>query len=241
LGVDVVLDKPGVGQNLIEHQQIFVAFIPKEGVTNPTLPDVQLVVDYTATAAVEHFNDMQIYCVNKFGKERFPKLEEVLSDVGLLFSVMLVLNRAKSRGRMSLPSADPNAAPDVMLNCFDHPDDMARILEGLRKCWAIGNAPTIKEMSTGIAVLTQEIVDDDEQLTNYVAGNSATIWHPVGTCKMGPASDDQAVVDQHGKLHGSDNVWIADASIFPEHVSRNPNLTCMVIGERVAEWAKAGA
>ncbi len=239
LGVPTVRVAPGVGENLTEHQQIFVAFIPKEGVTNHSLPDVQLVVDYTA-AGSDKFNDMQIYCVNKFGKERFPKLESVLGDVDLLFAVMLVLNRAKSRGRLTLASADPSAAPEVALNCFDHPHDMERIREGLRRCWAIGNSDDIKAMSVGIAVLNQETVDDDEKLSDYVASNSATIWHPVGTCKMGPASDDMAVVDQYGRVHGLQNLRVADASIFPEHVSRNPMLTTLVIGERVAEWIGSG-
>jgi hypothetical protein len=69
-----------------------------------------LVVDYTA-AGSDRFNDMQIYCVNKFGKERFPKLESVLGGVDLLFAVMLVLNRAKSRGRITLRSVDASEAP----------------------------------------------------------------------------------------------------------------------------------
>jgi choline dehydrogenase-like flavoprotein len=128
----------------------------------------------------------------------------------------------------------------VALNCFDHPHDMERILEGLRRCWAIGNSPEITEMSNGSAVLDQETIDDDEKLSAYVASNSATIWHPVGTCKMGPAADKMTVVDQYGRVHGLQHLRVADASIFPEHVSRNPMLTCLVIGERVAEWIGSG-
>jgi choline dehydrogenase len=73
-----------------------------------------------------------------------------------------------------------------------------------------------------------------------VKQHSATLWHPVGTCKMGPSNDSAAVVDQRLRVHGLDNLSIADASVMPDHVSGNPNLTCYVIGERAAEWLRQG-
>jgi hypothetical protein len=67
-----VLDLPGVGQNLVEHTLSLVALIPKPGVTDPRSPDVQMAVHYTAPGGP--FNDMQIYCIDKLGRERFPAL-----------------------------------------------------------------------------------------------------------------------------------------------------------------------
>jgi choline dehydrogenase len=88
--------------------------------------------------------------------------------------------------------------------------------------------------------LTPAQIKDDKELMNYVKLHSATLWHPVGTCKMGPSGDSTAVVDQYCKVHGADNLRVADASVFPNHVSGNPNLTTFVVGERVADWAKKG-
>jgi choline dehydrogenase len=73
-----------------------------------------------------------------------------------------------------------------------------------------------------------------------VRDTCATIWHPVGTCKMGPASDNAAVVDQKLRVHGAECLRVADASIMPNHVSRNPLLTCVVIGEKLVDDLRAG-
>jgi choline dehydrogenase len=238
LGIEVVADKPGVGKNLIEHSQALVAMIPKEGVTNPSLPDVQLLVDYTAPYS-DDFNDMQIYCVNKLGRERFPQLS---SDVtGLLFATMVVINRPNSRGSVQITSTDPAAAPKIELNLNTEREDMTRLMDGVRRCWELAHTDHLKELWTDIAVLTKETLDDDDALAQYINDNCGTIWHPVGSNKMGPAGDDTAVVDQYCNVHGVENLKVADASVFPNHVSRNPMLTCMALGERVAEWIQADA
>ena len=118
---------------------------------------------------------------------------------------------------------------------------MRRMMSGVRKCWDIANTGEFAALSQGVAVLTQAIVDDDTLLAGYIDANCGTIWHPVGTCRMGPVSDPMAVVDAKLRVHGAQNLCIADASVFYDHISRNPLLTCLVIGERLAEWLKGGA
>lgn len=236
LGIPVVLNRPGVGQNLIEHCLSLVALIPKPGVCDPKSPDVQMVTHYTAPGGP--FNDMQIYCINKLGRERFPALPPGTGD--LLYATMVVLNRPRSRGRISLTSVDPDVQPRIELNLNSDPDDLRRIADGVRKCWKIAHTGEFWEKAEGVAVLTQETIDDDKKLTAYVHETCATIWHPVGTCKMGPSSDQTAVVDQYLRAHGLTNLCVADASIMPNHTSRNPNLTCIVIGEILADWFKKG-
>jgi choline dehydrogenase len=66
-----------------------------------------------------------------------------------------------------------------------------------------------------------------------------TTFHPVGTARMGLATDPGAVVDQHGRVHGVDNLRVVDASVMPDIPRANTNLTCIMIGERVAEWMQA--
>ena len=236
LGVRPVLDLPGVGQNLIEHTLSLVALLPKPGVTDPKSPDVQMAVHYTAPGGPS--GDMQIYCINKLGRERFPALPPGTAD--LLYATMVVLNRPNSRGHISITTTDPDAAPKIELNLNKDADDLRRIADGVRKCWKIAHTGEFWEKATGVAVLTQEIIDDDQKLKQYVRDTCATIWHPVGTCKMGPASDKAAVVDQKLKVHGAEGLRIADASIMPNHVSRNPLLTCVVIGEKLADDIQAG-
>ncbi|HEX9377673.1 MAG TPA: GMC family oxidoreductase [Actinomycetota bacterium] len=238
LGIPVVLNLRGVGENFIEHSQSLVAMIPKEGVVKLEYPDVQLLTDYTAPDS-PHFNDMQLYCVHKLGKERLPKLEPP-PGIEKLFAAMCVINRPLSRGRLTLTSTDPDVQPKIELNLNTDPTDMQRLSDGVRRCWDIAHTDEIQELSQGIAILTQEVIDDDDKLADYIRENCATIWHPVGSCRMGSSNDDTAVVDQHGRVHGLDGLRVASAAIFPDHVSRNPNLTCFAVGERVAEWIAQG-
>jgi choline dehydrogenase-like flavoprotein len=80
----------------------------------------------------------------------------------------------------------------------------------------------------------------DEILDDWLMRNLGTSHHVSGTCKMGPASDSLAVVNQYGRVHGLEGLWIADASIMPDCIRANTNATTIMIGERVAEFIKAG-
>jgi choline dehydrogenase len=236
LGVPLVQELQGVGSNLMDHSQSLVALIPKPGVLSGDIPDVQLVVEYTAPGS-RYKNDMQIYCVNKLGKERLPELS---GPVDFLYAAMCVINRPDSRGRVTLTSLDPDVQPRIDFRLNTHGEDMRKLVDGVRRCWAIGHTGEFAGMSTGVAVLTPQIVEDDRKLEKYIWDNAATIWHAVGTCRMGPASDNQAVVDQHLCVHGIANLRVADGSVFPNHVSRNPMLTIYVVAERCAEFIARG-
>ncbi len=237
-GVDLVAESPGVGRNLIEHSQAVVACIPKPGVVRRDFPDVQFLIDYTAPGS-PHYNDMQIYCVHKLGKERLPKLQ-VPAGIDLLFGAMTVINRPNSRGTVRLQSTDPSVQPEIKLNLNTDPYDLLRLSNGVRRAWGLVHSAPMRELWTDIAILDQATIDDDAALGRYIIDNAATIWHPVGSCRMGPDTDELAVVDQHLRVKGTEGLRIADASVFPQHVSRNPMLTTFVIGERAAEWIAAG-
>jgi choline dehydrogenase len=79
-------------------------------------------------------------------------------------------------------------------------------------------------------------VDWNTAITEFILKNCGTICHPVGTAKMGPDSDPQAVVDQYCCVRGVDGLRVVDASVMPNIVRANTNLTCIMIGERVAGW-----
>ncbi len=234
LGVHVVLDQPNVGVNLIEHQQIAAGIIPRDGVANTDDPDVQIIARYSSNGTTDptdpRFNDMQMYFVSRY----VPITHRPIS-------AMSVLQKPRCRGHVSINTADPHAQPVIKLNSYGDPDDMRIALDGLRLCWQIVNEPQIRRMSAQSAFLTDDIVADDDSLVEYIRANCATIWHPVGTCKMGPRRDPTTVVDQHFNVHGLDNLRVVDASVFPGHTRANPNLTCLVMGERAAEWMRATA
>jgi choline dehydrogenase len=95
----------------------------------------------------------------------------------------------------------------------------------------------------GIAgqLLDQTTIDSDTGIADFIRNNSGTIGHPVGTAKMGPDSDNGAVVDHFCRVRGVEGLRVVDASVMPNIVRANTNLTCIMIGQRVADRMRAGA
>jgi choline dehydrogenase-like flavoprotein len=156
-------------------------------------------------------------------------------------AVLPGLQRPRARGRVSLRSADPNVPAVIDLNYVSDPEDMRRMVDGVRIAWRLMNsarfAPYIKEFFN----ITREIVESDNAVAGFVRDNCSTIFHPVSTAKMGPESDREAVVDQYCRVRGIEGLRVVDASVMPNIVRANTNLTCIMIGERVADWMRAEA
>ncbi|MAR05698.1 MAG: choline dehydrogenase [Cyanobium sp. NAT70] len=236
LAIPVVLGLQGVGSNLIDHSLAVVASYPKPGIVSESDADVQMLIEYTASGS-STVNDMQIYCLGKLGAERFPGADPTR---GLMFGAGVVINRPESRGRVMLDSLDPNVQPRIDHRLNSHGEDIRKMVEGVRRGYELLTSGELKEISDGIAVLNDEMIADNRVVEKYVTDRSATIWHACGTCKMGPSSDNHAVVDPCLKVHGVDNLRVADCSIFPDHVSRNPMLTCYVVAEKCSDLIKSG-
>jgi choline dehydrogenase len=90
----------------------------------------------------------------------------------------------------------------------------------------------------GTALLDHATVASDSALIDFVRNNCTTLFHPVGTVKMGPDNDSMAVVDQYCRVRGVEGLRVVDASVMPNIVRANTNLTCIMIGERVVDWMR---
>jgi len=235
LGIDCINDLQGVGSNLIDHSLAVVAAYPKEGIVHETDDDVQMVIHYTAPGSAFK-NDMQIYCLGKLGAERFPGADPTR---GLMFGTGIVINRPQSRGRVSLDCADPTHQPRIDHRLNSHAEDMRKMVDGVRRGYELLTSGELSKISSGVAVLTDSMIEDTRTVEKYVSERSATIWHAIGTCKMGPASDNHAVVDSSLRVHEMEGLRICDCSIFPDHVSRNPMLTCYAVAEKLIDIIKA--
>lgn len=229
LGIPCVNELQGVGANLIDHSLAVVAAYPEQGVITNSDNDVQMLIHYTAPGS-QFKNDMQIYCLGKLGAERFPGADP---KRGLMFGTGIVINRPQSRGRITLTHMDPDRQPRIDHRLNSQAEDMRKMVDGVRRGYALLTTGELREISAGIAVLDDAMLEDTRALERYISDRSATIWHAVGTCKMGPSSDNHAVVDSHLRVHGCSKLRIADCSIFPDHVSRNPMLTCYVVAEKL--------
>jgi len=154
---------------------------------------------------------------------------------GYGFSCHVCVLRPKSRGEVGLYDADPLSAPRIDPKYLSHPDDLALLMAGARKTHAIMNAPSLAKYAHRSVYPVD--FNDDADLAAQIRARADTIYHPVGTCKMG--TDEMAVVDPTLRVHGLDGLRIVDASVYPSLISGNTNAPTIMIAERAAEWMRA--
>ena len=155
---------------------------------------------------------------------------EKLSGHGV--SLHACVLRPESRGTVRLASPDAAEAPAIDPNFLDDERDIATLREGVRVSHRIADVMPL----AGYGLADRHPVDltDDTALDTLIRERADTVYHPVGTCRMG--SDEEAVVDPTLKARGIDGLWIADASVMPKIVSGNTNAPSIMIGERCADF-----
>jgi choline dehydrogenase len=145
--------------------------------------------------------------------------------------------RPESLGSIHIRSPDPRAQPAIRFNFLHDPIDRAAMTAGLRLMRHMMAQPAMdayrgEEFSPGPDVST------DEQALAWIRNNSQTAYHPIGTCRMGPAGT-HSVVDDRLRVHGLEGLRIADASIFPTMPSGNTNAPAIMVGEKCADIIRA--
>jgi choline dehydrogenase len=248
-GIQTLVEASGVGANLIDHPQVFMlAELTSEAIRQSEGTDhsrVGLGLRYTADGSDE-FNDMQLYfepIVDWTMAPGFP----VEPGAAPMLLVHPALQRPRSRGRLTLRSAKPADQPNIELNYLSDPEDLRRMIDGMRLTWRIAHQPAVAAglqgplhtLGDAPQILDQVTVDSNTALADFIRNNCGTIFHPVGTAKMGQESDPMAVVDQYCRVRGVEGLRVTDASVMPNIVRANTNVTCIMIGERVADWMRA--
>ena len=238
LGIPVVRDLPGVGRNLRDHPLIYVTSKTKPGyLLDPVGPRIQFGLRFTATGSdVE--NDMIVY-MNTFATERPNRGGDRMTPLGI--RMIIALQLALGSGELKLQSSDPNDQPLLDYNYFQEPADLERMRDGVRTCIKLSQHEAWKDIIDSRIEPPDDVLNSDEDLDDWLIREVTTGHHISCTCKMGPASDPMAVVDQFGKVHGIDGLRVVDASIMPDCVRANINVTTMMIGERVADFIKEGS
>ena len=154
------------------------------------------------------------------------------------FSCHVCLLRPESRGSVALASADPLAAPLIDPNFFAAPDDMARMIRGFKLMRNILTQPELAQYGARELRRSAEAKSDNE-IEAFIRAHADTIYHPVGTCRMGPTADD--VVDAELRVHGIERLRVVDASIMPRVVGGNTNAPTIMIAEKAAEMIGLGS
>jgi choline dehydrogenase len=148
--------------------------------------------------------------------------------------------RPESRGTIHVKSADPFAAPAIRPNYLSDPLDRATITEGLKFADVMARQEALKPWLVG-RHLPAEGPLSDEDWFGYARDMGSTIYHPVGTCRMGRADDAGAVVDTAGRVHGLGGLRVVDASVMPRLVSGNTNAPTIMVAEKMADAILADA
>jgi choline dehydrogenase-like flavoprotein len=253
-GIDVVLDAPVVGQNLIDHPEvpILAHFNGPYGYFGHTdgwrmiMHGLQFKVFGTGmvtSAGVEagaFVNPLdaeaeptvQAFCVPFVYLDRdLLKLVEPTHGV----TVTTVVTKPKSRGFVALRSADPADMPVVSPHLLKHPDDMATMTAGQRYFLrAFQNGPLGQRIDTILRPDPNDL--SDEALAAHCKRMVKTNYHPAGTCRMGPDGDTMAVLDAQMKVRGIDNLLVADMSACPTINSGNTAAPAMMLGSRCASF-----
>ena len=252
-GIEVVLDKPAVGTNLQDHIDYVSSW---ETTSTQTIGNTFMGKLKMAAAFVEHRRKRtgpMTTCYAEAGgfwtvTDNAPApdvqwhfVPVVLEDHGREnvpghgFSLHADVLRPESQGTVRLRSIDAAAAPIIDPNFLDDERDIAVLREGVRLSHRIADAPPL--LALGPKDRHPVDYSDDDALDELLRNRADTIYHPVGTCRMG--ADDEAVVDPTLKAKGLDGLWVADASVMPKIVTGNTNAPSIMIGERCADFIKA--
>jgi choline dehydrogenase len=154
------------------------------------------------------------------------------------FSMAPVLIRPRSRGRLTLRSSGPLAHPAIDPQYLADADDVQALVAGVRLCRHIAAQPALAAYR-GAELLPGETVEDERSVSQFVRSRLETLYHPVGTCKMG--RDENAVVDAKLRVHGVEGLRVADASIMPVIPGGNTNAPTIMIAEKAAQMIRDGS
>ena len=252
-GISVVQDLAGVGENLqdhIDYVQTFLAPSSSEtfGVslrggarftkgifewrnqrTGPiTSPFAEGGGFFRSSPDVE-VPDLQLVFIVAIVDDHARKMH-----LGHGVSCHVTVLRPKSLGNVTLNDTDPRSPPRIDPRFFSHPDDMSLMLKGARKMQSILEDDALARFHRGKMLYPIER-GNLQQLEADIRNRADTQYHPAGTCKMGPASDPMAVVDEQLRVRGIQGLRVADASIMPTMIGGNTNAPSIMIGEKAAD------
>jgi choline dehydrogenase len=231
LGIQCVVELPGVGQNLRDHPHVYATWQPKRDVPmNPLAPRYQVALRYTAPGSTLR-NDLQILMVS-FATGRVDRGGDGVTPVGI--TLQPVLNLAAGHGELCLQSADPRIQPRIDFRFLDEAVDRRRLRNALRLCVDLARHAAFDAILDRRIAPAEDVLASDALLDQWMRREVTTTNHISGTCKMGQASDPLAVVSQEASVHGVAGLHVVDASIMPDCVRANTNATAMLIGERMS-------
>ena len=237
LGIEVVHDLPGVGQNLRDHPNACVLFRATGERLDVQAPTIQVGLRYTVEGS-DTRNDMALSPTLMTSEHRPAQVQ--IDDDDNYIGISASMELAVGAGELKLTSTDPNVQPYLNYRYLEDPWDRERMRKAIRLADALSEHPSFKELIIERVTPTDAELASDDALDSWLLSNVGTTHHISGTCKMGPDTDPMAVVDQYCWVRGLQGLRVVDASVMPDVIRANTNATAIMIGERVADWIREG-
>ncbi len=250
-GIEVVADRPGVGQNLQDHLELYIQQESTKPVTlnsvlNPfskALIGAQWLFFKSGLGATNHFEaaafvrsaagvdypDIQYHFIPaavRYDGKSAAKAHGFQAHVGPM--------RSKSRGAVTLRSPDPRAKPKILFNYMAHPDDWRDFRHCIRLTRDIFSQAAFDPFR-GEEISPGKAVQSDDELDDFIRTHVESAFHPCGTCRMGRANDPGSVVDPECRVIGVEGLRVADSSIFPRVTNGNLNGPSIMTGEKASD------
>ena len=230
LGIPLVHDLPGVGQHLKNHPAVSVRYLPQmHDLLDPNAPRNQVALRVTAPGSQTR-NDIQIQPTSS------GPMGRAAQDMRLGVRLELPV----SAGEVRLAGTDPTVQPHLEYRLLTHAWDRERLRAAVRLCGQLLQDPVFKDMVGQRMTPTDRDLASDQALDTWLQLNAGIAGHSSLTCKMGPASDAMAVVDQYCRVHGLSHLRVIDASAMPELPRANTNATIIMLAERAADFIRHG-
>lgn len=253
-GINIIHALPGVGKNLQDHVWTGVSMNSIIPTSNALLSPLNM-----GKALLQHLlfkkgplgnSPLEANAFYSSIEEDRPDIQFHFAPIGIAddystdmynlktfprksgFGIMAILLHPESRGVIRLKNSNPKDAPIIDHQVLAHPKDRELLLLALKKAIAIAKTQALSAYGDGDLSLPKNY-EDDQSLQTHINKSLETLYHPVGTCKMG--IDEGAVVDHELKVHGIRSLRVVDASIMPTIVSGNTNAATIMIAEKAAD------
>lgn len=250
-GLDVVADRPGVGQNLQDHLELYIqqestkpiTLNSRLGYLSRALIGAQWLFLGNGLGATNHF-EAAAFVRSKSGVD-YPDIQYHFLPGAIRYDGKAAARthgfqahvgpmRSKSRGSIGLRSPDPQAKPVIRFNYMSHPDDW----EDFRHCIRLTReifGQSAFDPYRGAEISPGAHVQSDDELDNFVREHVESAYHPCGTCRMGRTDDRMSVVDPECRVIGVDGLRVADSSVFPHITNGNLNAPTIMLAEKAAD------
>ncbi|MFQ0814936.1 choline dehydrogenase [Brucella anthropi] len=250
-GIDVVADRPGVGQNLQDHLEVYIqqectqpiTLYSKLNLFSKAKIGAEWLFFKTGDGATNHF-ESAAFVRSKAGVE-YPDIQYHFLPVAIRYDGKAAAQshgfqahvgpmRSKSRGSVTLRSANPREKPVIRFNYMSHEDDWADFRHCVRLTREIFGQKAF-DAYRGAEIQPGAHIQTDDEIDNFIREHVESAFHPCGTCKMGAVDDPMAVVDAECRVIGVEGLRVADSSIFPRIPNGNLNGPSIMVGEKASD------